>query len=86
MRLLTLVTACSLGALIALPAFGGEANKADNTKQNDNQKIVCKYMYHQGGLISRKPTCATQAYWKDRRLSMQDSMRAYQIRSLTGRP
>jgi hypothetical protein len=86
MRLAAIVTACSLCAVIALPAYGSEANKSESTKQSDNQKIVCKYMYHQGGLISRKPTCATQAHWKDRRLSLQESVRLYQARSLTSRP
>lgn len=86
MRLPVIAAACSLGLMFSLPAAAGQTQKAKNTQQANNQKIVCKYIYHQGAIIGRKPRCATKQEWRNVRISMQSSLREFQQRSLTGRP
>lgn len=65
-----------------LAATSGEAQPVSASQSSDpSQKIVCKYVAHEGTVLP-KPVCATQYAWDKQRRDEQQQIREMQERSL----
>lgn len=86
MRIPVVVTACFIGVMASLPAVAGPAQTAQNSQQSDDNKIVCKVVYHEGMAYRSASNCATKEQWNRERIRTQEAFRNFQQRSLAGRP
>jgi hypothetical protein len=81
MRTAILTIVSGLALSLSASAFASEATQGEQTVSavRDSQKVVCKYIAHEGSLIPKR-YCATQYVWDKRRRDIQQDFADMQRR------
>ncbi|MGQ0741970.1 MAG: hypothetical protein ACT4OG_06715 [Alphaproteobacteria bacterium] len=81
MRTAILAIISGVALSLSASAFASEAAKGEQTVSAvpDSQKVVCRYLPHEGSLIP-KQYCATQYVWDKRRRDLQQNISEMQLR------
>lgn len=86
MRLGILAIVSGAALSLSAAAYASQAPTSASTQPasatNDEQKIVCRYMGHEGTVMP-KPVCATQYVWDKERRRQQRELADFQRRSYT---
>lgn len=86
MRFGILVIVSGVALSLSAAAYASQAPTSATaqsvTAPNDEQKVVCRYMGHEGTVMP-KPVCATQYVWDKERRRQQRELADFQLRSYT---
>lgn len=86
MRLGILAIVSGVALSLSAAAYASEAQTGATMQPvsavNDDQKIVCHYITHEGMLLA-KPICATQYAWDKERRRQQQEIADYQLRAVS---
>lgn len=86
MRLGILAIVSGVALSLSAAAYASEAQPGATAQPvsavNDDQKIVCHYITHEGMLLA-KPVCATQYAWDKERRRQQQEIADYQLRAVS---
>ena len=74
--------ALSLSAAAYASQAPASASAQSVSASNDQQKVVCRYMGHEGTVMPRR-VCATQYVWDKERRRQQRELADFQLRSYT---